>query len=58
MVISIAEKKYQERATENIGKREPELLEDFPGGSAVKLACQCRKHGLDPWVRKIPWRRK
>ena len=21
-------------------------------------ACQCRRHGLDPWVRKIPWRRK
>ena len=25
-----------------------------------ELACQCRKHkkhGFDPWVRKIPWRR-
>ena len=24
-------------------------------------ACQCRRHkrlGFDPWVRKIPWRRK
>ena len=21
-------------------------------------ACQCRIHGFDPWVRKIPWRRK
>jgi len=20
--------------------------------------CQCRRHWLDPWVRKIPWRRK
>ena len=20
--------------------------------------CQCRRHGLDPWVRRIPWRRK
>ena len=19
---------------------------------------QCRRHGLDPWVRKIPWKRK
>ena len=19
---------------------------------------QCRRHGFDPWVRKIPWRRK
>ena len=31
----------------------------FPGGSVVKKpACQCRKPGFDPWVRKIPWRRK
>ena len=21
-------------------------------------ACQCRRIGFDPWVRKIPWRRK
>ena len=21
-------------------------------------ACQCRRHRFDPWVRKIPWRRK
>ena len=21
-------------------------------------ACQCRRRGFDPWVRKIPWRRK
>ena len=20
--------------------------------------CQCRRHGFDPWVGKIPWRRK
>jgi len=27
----------------------------------VKNACQCRRHrrcGFDPWVGKIPWRRK
>ena len=23
-----------------------------------KSACQCRRHGLNPWIRKIPWRRK
>ena len=32
------------------------------GGSAGKEStCQCRRckrHGFDPWVRKIPWRRK
>ena len=27
----------------------------FPGGSVVKeSACQCRRRGFDPWVRKIP----
>ena len=27
----------------------------FPGGSAIKKsACQCRRHGFDPWVRKDP----
>ena len=34
----------------------------FPGGTSGKeLACQCRRckrHGLDPWVGKIPQRRK
>ena len=33
----------------------------FPGGSRGKEpTCQCRRlkrQGLDPWVRKIPWRR-
>ena len=26
--------------------------------SDKESACQCRKRGLDPWVRKIPFRRK
>ena len=34
----------------------------FPGGSAVKHPPSmweiCRRHGFDPWVRKIPWRKK
>ena len=29
---------------------------DFPGGK--ESACQCRRHGFNPWVGKIPWRRK
>ena len=37
-------------------------VRDSPGGSDSKeLACQCTRHrrwGFDPWVRKIPWRRK
>ena len=31
----------------------------FPGGSDGKEpACQCKRRGFDPWVGKIPWRRK
>ena len=34
----------------------------MPGGTGGKEAtCQCKghkRHGLDPCVRKIPWRRK
>ena len=26
--------------------------------SDKEFACQCRRHGFDPWVRKIPWRGK
>ena len=30
-----------------------------PGGASGKEStCQCRRHGFDPWVRKIPWNRK
>ena len=30
----------------------------FPGGSEDKeSACQCRRHGFDPWVGKFPGRR-
>ena len=29
----------------------------FPGGSAVRIHLQCRKQKINPWVRKIPWRR-
>ena len=31
----------------------------FLSGSVVReSACQCRRPGFDPWVGKIPWRRK
>ena len=31
----------------------------FPSGSVGKeSACQCRRHRFDPWVGRIPWRRK
>ena len=25
--------------------------------SGKESACQCRRHGFNPWVNKIPWRR-
>ena len=33
----------------------------YPSGSADRIYLQCRRHRrceFDPWVRKIPWRRK
>ena len=30
----------------------------FPGGSDSRVCLWCRGPGFDPWVRKIPWRRK
>ena len=27
-------------------------------GSALRIRCQCRRIGFDPWVRMVPWRRK
>ena len=31
----------------------------FPGGASGKeSACQSRRHRFNPWVRKIPWKRK
>ena len=32
------------------------MARGFPGGK--ESTCQCRKCGFDPWVEKIPWRRK
>ena len=26
--------------------------------SGKEPTCQCRRFGFDPWVRKVPWRRK
>ena len=35
------------------------LYNYFPGGSDGKSIClQCKRPGFDPWVGKIPWRRK
>ena len=32
---------------------------DFPRGSdGTNICLQCRRPGFDPWVEKIPWRRK
>ena len=40
---------------------EPGHVLGFPGGASGKEpACQCRRHkrhGFDPWIRKIRWRK-
>ena len=38
----------------------PDAHLGFPDGSDGKeeSACQCRRPGFDPWVRRIPWRRQ
>ena len=37
----------------------PSQLQGFPGDAVVKeYACQCKRHGFNPWVRKILWSRK
>ena len=33
-------------------------LNYFPVVQQKRIHCQCRRLGFDPWVRKIPWRRK
>ena len=47
----------QSQTTEQLN----EQPQGFPGGASGKESiCQCRslkRHGLDSWVRKIPWRR-
>ena len=32
------------------------LPEPYLGLKDKESACQCRRHGFDPWVRKISWR--
>ena len=34
------------------------LLMPFRCVTRASLVAQCRRPGVDPWVRKIPWRRK
>ena len=29
-----------------------------PARCDKESACQCQRHGFDPWVTKIPWSRK
>ena len=46
------------------GNGQPQLaLKKEPSGlprwlSGKEHACQCRRRDFNPWVRKIPWRRK
>ena len=47
------------RQEAQLGRREKGALAPLPkGASQVEATCQRRRCGFDPWVRKIPWRRK
>ena len=35
-----------------------EYTEYTCGASGKESACQCRRHGFNPWVGKMPWNRK
>ena len=35
-----------------------DLISEPPGGSDGKVCLQCRRPKFNPWVGKIPWRRK
>ena len=43
--------------TQEATEQAQEFFIGFPGGSVVKNL-PARRQGFDPWVRKIPWRRK
>ena len=47
--------------TKKTRKNSFKAIRGFPGASGKEPTCQCRRHkryGFDPWVGKIPWRRK
>ena len=53
-------KKYQEKTSldQKSVYRHFLVLLGFPGGSEVNVCLQCGRPGFDPWIGKIPWRRK
>ena len=40
-----------------VSSKRQEIL-GFPGDPGKESVCQCRRLRFDPWVGKIPWRRK
>ena len=49
---AVAAKKFGPKSSKKFGK-------GLPGGTNCKEStCQCKRLGFDPWVGKIPWRRK
>ena len=48
---------YKDMYIVNLGEIRASLIA-FPGGSVVKNLPANAEYEFDPWVRKIPWRRK
>ena len=38
-------------------ERDAMFMSSLGGASGKESACQCRRHGFNPWAGKIPWRR-
>ena len=39
-------------------KKQPQIITDGCSGRESIYRCRrCKRHGFDPWVWKIPWRR-
>ena len=63
---------YPSRSSQSTGLSSPVLYSNFPlainvysthththtSSDGKRLCLQCRRHRFDPWVGKIPWRRK
>ena len=43
---------------EKVNKCTPSFTKGFPSGSAGKNLPDKAGDGFDPWVRKVPWKRK
>ena len=49
---------FQTMVAEQMDTHMVRMVPGFPAGSGKEPACKCRRLEFNPWLRKIPWRRK